>query len=305
VIYKQTFYGGICTYLSELRGLEVKKDGYFENFGKLGRIKLPNTISFINSKKYLEEIDENISCIVCNESVLPYLTEKNIGIVLSNEPRNTFYDIYYQLFIIGYFTYPEKNISEKAYISSRAVVADSGVVIGDNCIIEDNVIIHKGTILGDNVVVRSNSIIGGEGFEVATIRGIRKVVPHSGYCIIKSNVEIMNNTCVCKGLFRGYDTIISENVKVDNFVHVSHGVKIGMNTEVAGGTFISGNTEIGENSWIGPNVTISNGLKIGSNVRINIGAVLINDLADGESVSGNFAYDHRKFLKDFITKKLH
>lgn len=292
-------------YLSEMKDLKVKKDGYFENFGKLGRIKLPNTISFISSEKYLKEIDENISCVVCNEAILPQLINRNIGIVLSDEPKNTFYDIYYQLFIKGYFVYSENSISERSYISPRAIIARSGVIIGDNCVIEDNVIIREGTILENNVVVRSNSLIGGEGFEVATIHGVKKIVPHSGYCIIKSGVEILNNTCVCKGLFRGYDTIIGENVKIDNFVQIAHAVKIGKDTEICGGTVVSGNTEIGENSWIGPNVTISNGLKIGSNVRINIGAVLINDLADGESVSGNFAYNHRKFLKDFTNRKIH
>ena len=292
-------------YLSEIEGIEVKKDGYFENFGKLGRVTLNNTLSFINSEKYLKYVDKNITCIVCSEKMLPYFVDKNIGVVLSNDPKNTFYEIYSQLFSRGMFGYSENVISKKSYISPNAFIANFGVVIGNNCTIEDGVVIREGTILEENVIVRNNSVLGSEGFEVAEIRGKKIIVPHTGYCIIKNNVEILNNTCVCKGLFKGYDTIIEKNVKIDNFVQIAHAVKIGENSEVAGGVVISGNTEIGKKAWIGPNATISNGIKIGDNVHINIGAVVVNDLKDGEYVSGNYAYDHRKFLKDFISKKIY
>jgi UDP-3-O-[3-hydroxymyristoyl] glucosamine N-acyltransferase len=178
------------------------------------------------------------------------------------------------------------------------------LLLGDDCVIDDNAVILEGSILEENVIVRNNSIIGCEGFEVANIFGVNKIVPHTGYCVLRKNVEILHNVCICKGLFRGYDTIIGENVKIDNFTQIAHAVKIGKNSEIAGGAVISGNTEIGENAWIGPNATISNGLKIGNSVHISIGAVVVNDLDDKEKVSGNFAYEHRNFLKDFIAKKI-
>lgn len=292
--------------LSEIKGIDayVLKDGCFENFGKLGRVYLENTISFINSEAYLKHVNEKITCIICADELAKCFVDKDIGIVISKKPKDTFYEIYYQLYLNEYFKYEENKISNKAYISPRATIAECGVVISDNCIIEDNVVIREGAILEEGVLVRSNSIIGGEGFEAANIFGANKIVPHTGYCVLKKNVEVLNNVAICKGLFRGYDTIIGENVKIDNFTQIAHAVKIGKNSKVAGGTVISGNTEIGENVWIGPNVTISNGLKIGDNVHITIGAVVVNDLYDGEKVSGNFAYDHHKFLKDFISKKI-
>lgn len=293
-------------FLSEIKEIKINilKDGYFENFGKLGRIYLENSISFINSEKYLKYINEKVSCIVSTKELSKHFINKEIGIVISEKPKDTFYEIYYQLYSNGYFKYDESKISNKAHISPKAIIAKTGVIISDNCIIEDNVIIREGAILEEGVIVRSNSIIAGEGFEVANIFGINRVVPHSGYCILKKNVEVLNNVAICKGLFRGYDTLIEENVKIDNFTQIAHAVKIGKNSKVAGGTVISGNTEIGENVWIGPNVTISNGLKIGNNAFISIGSVVVNDLANGEKVAGNFAYDHRKFIKDFISKKI-
>ncbi|PNR94749.1 UDP-3-O-(3-hydroxymyristoyl)glucosamine N-acyltransferase [Petrotoga sp. 9PWA.NaAc.5.4] len=290
-------------YLSEIEGIEIKKDGYFENFGKLGRIYLENSISFIHSEKYLPDIDQNISCIVCNEELLPFFLGKDIGIVVSKEPKNTFYEIYYTIYSEGRLNYFDNKISDSATISPKATIASSGVIIGDNCVIADNVVIREGTILENNVHIGNNCVLGSDGYEVAKIYGHSKIVPHTGYCILKDNVEILNNCCVCKGLFRGYDTIIEENVKIDNIVQIAHAVKIGKNTEIGAGAVISGNTIIGENVWIGPNVTLSNKIKVGNNAFVSLGAVLINDINDGERVAGNFAYDTKKFMNEFKMKK--
>lgn len=290
-------------YLSEISGIAIKKDGFFENFGKLGRIYLENSISFIHSEKYLPDIDQNISCIVCNEELLPFFLDKDMGIVVSKEPKNTFYEIYYTIYSEGKLNYSENKISDSATISPKATIASSGVVIGDNCVIGDNVVIREGTILGNNVHIGNNCVLGSDGYEVAKIYGSNKIVPHTGFCILKDNVEILNNCCVCKGLFRGYDTIIEENVKIDNIVQIAHAVKIGKNTEIGAGAVISGNTIIGENVWIGPNVTLSNKIKVGNNAFVSLGAVVIDNINDGERVAGNFAYDTKKFMKEFKMKK--
>ena len=235
--------------------------------------------------------------------MLPFFLDKDIGIVVSKEPKNTFYEIYYTIYSEGKLNYAENTISDSATISPKATIASSGVVIGDNCVIGDNVVIREGTILGNNVHIGNNCVLGSDGYEVAKIYGSSKIVPHTGFCILKDNVEILNNCCVCKGLFRGYDTIIEENVKIDNIVQIAHAVKIGKNTEIGAGAVISGNTIIGENVWIGPNVTLSNKIKVGNNAFVSLGAVLINDISDGERVAGNFAYDTKKFMKEFKMKK--
>jgi acetyltransferase-like isoleucine patch superfamily enzyme len=42
---------------------------------------------------------------------------------------------------------------------------------------------------------------------------------------------------------------------------------------------------------------------VGNNAFVSLGAVLINDISDGERVAGNFAYDTKKFMKEFKMKK--
>ena len=49
--------------------------------------------------------------------------------------------------------------------------------------------------------------------------------------------------------------------------------------------------------------TLFNKIKVGNNAFVSLGAVLINDINDGERVASNFAYNTKKFMKEFKMKK--
>ncbi len=49
--------------------------------------------------------------------------------------------------------------------------------------------------------------------------------------------------------------------------------------------------------------TLFNKIKVGNNAFVSLGAVLINDINVGERVAGNFAYNTKKFMKEFKMKK--
>ena len=100
--------------------------------------------------------------------MLPFFLDKDIGIVVSKEPKNTFYEIYYTIYSEGKLNYSENKISDSATISPKATIASSGVVIGDNCVIGDNAVIREGTILGNNVHIET--IV----FWVAMVMKLRK-----------------------------------------------------------------------------------------------------------------------------------
>ena len=122
-------------------------------------------------------------------------------------------------------------------------------------------------------------------------------VKHLGGVIINNNVEIQYNTCIDKAVYPWDNTIIGDYCKIDNLVYIGHGVKVNSGCMIAANTTIGGRTNIEKNSWIGLNSTISNGLVIGERAKINIGSVVTKNIEKDNSVSGNFAIDHSKFIK--------
>ena len=93
--------------------------------------------------------------------------------------------------------------------------------------------------------------------------------------------------------------MIGKNSKIYNLVHIAHDSKIGENTFITAGVIICGRVKVGKNSYLGPNCTIRNGLSLGENSKVSMGAVVTKNVGDSETVTGNFAVSHSKFLKLF------
>jgi UDP-3-O-[3-hydroxymyristoyl] glucosamine N-acyltransferase len=65
------------------------------------------------------------------------------------------------------------------------------------------------------------------------------------------------------------NTILKNNCKIDNLVHIAHNVTIGSNTAIAACTGIAGSTSIGDNCTIGGGVGINGHITICDNVNIH------------------------------------
>jgi UDP-3-O-[3-hydroxymyristoyl] glucosamine N-acyltransferase len=177
-----------------------------------------------------------------------------------------------------------RQIDSDSKISSSAVI-DDGVHIGKKVEIESGVRIYNGTVIGDNVKVGANCVLGGVGFGFAVRNGYPPLrIPHYGSLQIGNNVEIGSGSHIDRGTFS--TTTISDDVKIDNGVHIAHNVRIGRRTLVIAHAEISGSVEIGEDCWIAPNVSIKEKVKIGNNVLVGIGSVVLNDVGDNLVVAG-------------------
>jgi UDP-3-O-[3-hydroxymyristoyl] glucosamine N-acyltransferase len=63
---------------------------------------------------------------------------------------------------------------------------------------------------------------------------------------------------------------------------------------------IAGRARIGAKAWIGASAVVSNAVRVGEGARVRLGAMVIRDVPDGASVSGNFAVDHARTLRRYI-----
>jgi len=240
--------------------------------------------------------------IICSEKIKQtnYIN-KNCNYIIVTNPRAVFRQVLRDFFIP---IEDINSISVKASIHSSAKIGEN-VFIGDNTVVEKNCIIkddtyigHNNTILsqtyiGSKVRIGNNNTIGGVGFGYEkNEQGSYEVLPHIGNVIIKDRVEIGNNNCIDRAVLGS--TILYENVKVDNLVHIAHGVVIGENSLIIAHSMIGGSTEIGKNVWISPGALVLNKLKIGDNSLIGMGSVVVKKVDENTVVVGNPA----KYLKD-------
>jgi len=281
--------------------LNVFNDGSFRNLGKLNALDEDNTLSFLTEEKYIPLLKktDKVTCLIVRNELIERIPFFNGGIIVSENPKSTFFMIHRYLIDMELYQKSFKTrIAPSAKIAKTAVISEKNVEIGENVIIEDYVVIKENTIIGDNSKIRSGTVISSSGFEAEIIDNIQKIVPHAGWVIIGKNVEIQANCTISKGLFPSKNTIIQDEVITDNLVHIGHGSIIGKRSRIAPNATISGNVTIGKKVWIGPSVTISNNIIVKDYADIVIGSVVISDIEREEKVSGNFALNHIKNLRN-------
>lgn len=210
----------------------------------------------------------------------------NARVIFSENPRTHFVQVLAWLHEnIGFDLYNEPSVIDPTTIIGANVVIESGCFIGKNVVIEPNVVIHKGTIIGDNSRIRSCASIGSDGFGFERIGNDIVRFPHLGRVRIGQNVEVGSCTAIARGTLS--DTVIHDQVKIDNLVHIAHNVIIHKGAFVIACAEVSGSVEIGNNAWIAPNACINQKIKIGDNALVGLGAVVTKNVEFDSIVAGN------------------
>ena len=151
---------------------------------------------------------------------------------------------------------------------------------------------------GKDCYFKPGAVIGSSGFGFEHGEdGIPILRPHIGGVKIGNNVQVGANSIIQRGTID--DTIIGNNVKIDDLVHIGHNSVIGDNTIITSGAAISGTVTIGKNCWIGVNSTLIQHITIGDNVVIGIGANVAKDVPAGSTYAGFMAQPIEK-LRHFL-----
>lgn len=144
-------------------------------------------------------------------------------------------------------------------IEDNAVIA-AGVTLGAHCFIgarceigsgswlAPRVTVYHDVRMGQRVVIQSGAVIGGEGFGFANDQGRWEKIAQIGGVLIGDDVEIGANTTIDRGAIN--DTVIGNDVKLDNQIQIAHNVHIGDHTAMAACVGISGSTRIGAHCTI-------------------------------------------------------
>ncbi|KZN39424.1 UDP-3-O-(3-hydroxymyristoyl) glucosamine N-acyltransferase [Pseudoalteromonas luteoviolacea S2607] len=175
-------------------------------------------------------------------------------------------------------THPSASIDESAVLGENVKVAanaviESGAVIGDNveigagCFIGKNarigantklwanVTIYHEVVIGEQCLFQSGTVVGSDGFGYANESGEWVKIPQIGTVIIGDRVEVGACTSIDRGAID--DTIIHDNVILDNQIQIAHNVEIGYGTAIAGCSVLAGSVKVGKHCQIGGMVAIN------------------------------------------------
>lgn len=196
---------------------------------------------------------------------------------------------------VGQFTYigPRVKLGENVRIGHNCTL-DGDITIGDGTVIWNNVVIVNRVTIGRNCEIQSGTVIGHDGFGFTEDTAHRKtMVRHFGGVHIGDDVTILENCSISRGVID--DTIIHSGVKIDAQVRVGHNCELGEDSAFVGGTIIYGSCHFGARSYVATSI-IRNQCTIGADAFVGLGAVVVKDVAPGQTVVGNPA-------KPFIKKK--
>lgn len=196
--------------------------------------------------------------------------------------------------VIGAGTYisPEAVIDPTASIGYNCSIAGK-VTIGANTVIENNVSIMSEVVIGNDCLIHSGVVIGADGFGFAFGEdGLPIKVEHFGGVKIGDRVEIGANTCIDRGTID--NTVIYDDVKIDNLVHIAHNVVLLKGAVVVAGAIICGSAKLGEDSYVAPGGIVKNQLQVGKNALVGLGAVVTKPVEEFSVVAGIPAKEIRK-----------
>ena len=271
-----------------------------------------NGICFVGEEKAAVAASTNHLGLVITSSNLAHLIPNAAAVIVADKPRE-FFARAAQWLVIP--TTPKKDvilidstadvsqyamIGNGVKIGAGSVVAAGAVIqnqvhIGDRCIVGPNAVVSH-CLIGDDVVIKSGAVLGDEGFGFVMTEDGPVVMPHIGIVRIGSGSQIGANTTIDRGSLG--DTIIGNNVMIDNLVHVAHNCVIGDRTIIAAQAGIAGSTVVGEGVIMGGQIGVADHLTIGSGALLTARSGITKDVAEGMKIVGFPGEEAGKYWRD-------
>jgi len=223
-----------------------------------------------------------------------------------------------------------RGVHPSAVVATSAKVSASASV-GPHCVIEDGALIEDGAVLvphcivgpdcvvgaqsrlvarvtlvtrvtlGKRVLVHPGAVIGSDGFglafECAAGGGAWVKIPQLGGVRIGDDCEIGANTTIDRGALG--DTVLEEDVRLDNQIQIAHNVHVGAHTAMAGCAAVAGSARIGRYCQIGGNAGVLGHLELADRVTITAKSLVTHSIREaGEYSSGVPLQDNLKWRKN-------
>lgn len=191
---------------------------------------------------------------------------------------------------------PRAGVGPLCHVGARARI-EAGAVLGPGCVVGEDCVVGAGSELvarvtlvtrvrvGRRVRIHPGAVLGADGFGLAMDAGRWIKVPQLGGVVVGDDCEIGANTCIDRGAIE--DTVLGEDVRLDNLVQIGHNVVIGAHTAMAGCVAVAGSARIGRYCLIGGGAGVVGHIEIADRVMVTAMSLVTHSLAEaGEYSSG-------------------
>jgi UDP-3-O-[3-hydroxymyristoyl] glucosamine N-acyltransferase len=192
-------------------------------------------------------------------------------------------------------------IGAAAVIGAHSMIGED-CVVGPACHLVARVTLVTRVRLGARVLIHPGAVLGADGFGLAMDQGAWLKVPQLGGVIVGDDCEIGANTTIDRGALG--DTVLEEDVRLDNQIQIAHNVHIGAHTAMAGCSAVAGSARIGRYGLIGGGAGVLGHLEICDRVTITAMSLVSHSIREpGEYSSGTPLMDNRAWRKSAVRFK--
>ena len=247
-------------------------------------------LSFVSRKKFVASLEAStVSAVICPRE---WVGGFSGAVIFSDAPYR---DFARATRLFDNLPTRTRRLHDTAVIAATAklgknVTVDAGAVVDDNVVLGDDVWIgpnvwigehsrvgsgtelrsgvklYHGISVGHSCLIHANTVIGSDGFGFApTDSGWEKILQLGGVRI-GDRVEIGAGCSIDRGALD--DTVIADDVIIDNLVHIAHGVSIGAKSAIAGQVGFAGGTKLGERCTVGGQAGFAGHLEVADDVHI-------------------------------------
>ena len=208
---------------------------------------------------------------------------------------------------------PGASIGAQCFVAAGARV-DAGAVVGPQCVIGPDCVVGvqsrlvaRVTLLlrvrlGARVLVYPGAVLGSDGFGLAWAGERWEKVPQLGGVRVDDDCEIGANTTIDRGALE--DTVLEEDVRLDNQIQIAHNVHIGAHTAMAGCAAVAGSARIGRHCLIGGGAGVLGHLQVCDRVTITAMSLVTHSIREpGEYSSGVPLQDNRLWRRNAVRSK--
>ena len=249
-------------------------------------------ISYITSEQLIEAVllNKAITVLFLTAELLDCVQRRisrEMSFLVVPNPEEMFYRLHEILCQKNFYHQARisPQVGKNCDIHPTAVVEDN-VIIGDDVVIGANSVVKSGSVIENGVRIGCCSVVGSEGFQgIRFSNGEAHVVTHVGGTRLCKNVFIGDNTTVGNALFEG-ETVVGENTKIDNHVHIAHNLTIGKNNIITACSLLMGSAVLEDYTWLAPNAVVMNKRVIHNHGFVGSMSLVTKDVPENTTVVG-------------------